>query len=76
MLDTLNADPAAGQAIASGVYRLSAAGYLPDDIFGWEAYALEDNFYLEQVGALGANRTAVGELRSYLARHRAVEQQA
>ena len=76
LLARLNSDPTAGQSIASRVYKLYAAGYLPDDIFGWEPCALEDNFYLENVGALGPGRTAVGELRSYLARHCAAERHA
>ena len=67
-LDELTRNPAAGQRIAGWLYQLAAHGELPEAVFGWEAYALEDEFELARSGVYGSHEEAVARLRAYLER--------
>lgn len=68
MLQDLERDPQRGRELAQTVYRLACAGELPEEHFGWEAFGLDENFYLVDVGAF-TEAEALAGLREYLSRN-------
>jgi hypothetical protein len=72
MYDSLDADPSRGPQLARALYILATKDELPEDEFGLEPYALDDDFHLAEVGVL-SEEEALQRLRRYLARHARLE---
>jgi len=71
MLRLLDEEPSRGDEIARWLYGLASSGELPDEVFGWEPYGLDDTFDLVRNRVYGAHADAVAQLRAYLERHSA-----
>jgi hypothetical protein len=66
MLAALDADPGQGEAIARRLYSLARHGELSEIDFGWEPFALDDEFELARTMVYGTTDSATQRLRDYL----------
>jgi len=57
-----------GAQAARHLYEMATSGVLPEAEFGWEPYALDDDYDLAQKGMLGTVEESLKEVREYLER--------
>jgi hypothetical protein len=70
LLSCLEADPHSAEDVARRLYRLATAGPWPSEVFGDEAYWLEDTFeFVRQGHYRGTYDDAVNDLRAYFNRN-------
>jgi hypothetical protein len=67
-LRELDAHPERGDEIARRLYQGVGQGWLPEEHFGWEASALDDEFDLARTGFYASRESPLRQLRSYLSR--------